>query len=221
MFLCVCGCESHSTYGGQRTVHRHQASLSATWVLELKLRWASLSASTFTRWATSVYSLNFSSDMYVHAVAHMHMCLLSYVLSLMHTCLFPYLLLFMHAVAHMLAPICALIHAYCGTHAYMLAPICALIRACCGTHAHMLASICALTLSLPSVPGAHQMWSMSIVSSCVCFLVDDKRRRWDGERESKLSLCSSDSILAGCLDFTMRLKIKIKTINLWGFIEIL
>lgn len=99
MFLCVWVREPQHTYGGQRTVHRHQASLSVTWVLELKLRWASLSASTFTHCATSVYSLNFSSDMYVHAVAHMHMCLLSYVLSLMHTWV----------------PVCALIHACCGT----------------------------------------------------------------------------------------------------------
>lgn len=157
MFLCVWVREPQHTYGGQRTVHRHQASLSATWVLELKLRWAILSESTFTHWATSRSSLNFSSYMYVHAVAHMHTCLLSYVLLFMHTCLFPYVLLFMHAVTHI--------------------PICALIHACCGTHAHMLASICALTLSLPSAPGAHQMWSMSIVSSCVCFLVDDKRKR--------------------------------------------
>lgn len=184
MFLCVWVRVPQHTYGGQRTVCRHQVSLSATWVLELKLRWASLSASTFTHWATSAYSFNFSSDMYVHAVAHMHMRLLSYVLSLMHTCLFPYVLLFMHAVAHMHTCwlSCALSLEHTVAHIYFcLFPcvrshirwqhacsICTLIHACFDTHAHMFALMCtSLVLTVVHIHICLLPYTLSLVHAVV------------------------------------------------------
>lgn len=119
-------------------------------------------------------------------MAHVCTCLIQHTLSLVHTA--AHMLASMCAVthgycgthAHMLAAMCAVSHACYGTHAcsqmcfhsctlwhtcthacsYMCFHLC-----CCDTHAHMLAPICVLTLSLPSAPGAHQMWSIALLVS--------------------------------------------------------